>query len=111
MIYMKYFIDFDGTICPNNGGPPQAACREVLRKLKECNNTIHIYSCRSNPDAVSDAVGSTHEMEEYLKAYQIPYDEVVWGKPFFNFYIDDRNIGVPLTKDHSVDWEQIKKLI
>lgn len=108
---MKYFIDFDGTICPNNGDPPQKACLEVLRRLKECNHTIHIYSCRSNPEVVNDAVGSTNEMKDYLDTYKVPYDEIVWGKPLFNYYIDDRNIGVPLTKDHSVDWEKIKQLM
>jgi len=108
---MIYFIDFDGTICPNNGDAPQKACIEVLTKLRECNHRIIIYSCRSNPECVNDADASTKEMVEYLYVHNVPFDLVQWGKPFFNYYIDDRNIGVPLTKDHSVDWERIKQLI
>ena len=108
---MKYFIDFDGTICPNNGGPPQKECIEVLKRLRECNHIIVIYSCRSNPDCVDDAVSSTNEMVDYLNMYGVPFDRIEKNKPLFNFYIDDRAIGVPLTNDHSVDWAKIKKLI
>lgn len=108
---MIYFIDFDGTICPNNGSPPQNECIEVLQRLKECNHTIVIYSCRSNPECVNDHVASTNEMVQYLNLYNVPYDFVQPNKPFFNFYIDDRNVGTPLTKNYDVDWSQIKKMI
>jgi hypothetical protein len=108
---MRYFVDFDGTICPNSGSEPQRECIETLRELKRRNHTIHIYSCRSNPDAVGDATASTAEMKHYLDQYGVPYDEIVWGKPFFNYIIDDRTVGVPLTSDHSVDWSAIKKVI
>ena len=108
---MIYFVDFDGTICPNDGGPPQIECVRTLKRLRECNHTIVIYSCRSNPDCVNDSVGSTHDMVNYLNDYGIPFDRVEFNKPFFNFYIDDRAIGVPLTNDHSVDWVKINKLI
>ena len=108
---MIYFIDFDGTICPNTGNPPSAHCLKVLKRLVECNNEIVIYSCRSNPDCVNDAKQSTHDMVQYLNQYKVPYHRVQWGKPFFNYYIDDRNIGVPKDASDSVDWEQIEKLL
>ena len=108
---MIYFIDFDGTICDGSGGPPSAACRRVMRRLKECNNTIVIYSCRSNPNCVDDHIRATEEMVDYLDHWEIPYDRVEYNKPFFNFYIDDRNVGTPLDKNHNVDWERIEKLI
>lgn len=108
---MIYFIDFDGTICPNSGSPPQDECREVMKLLKKYNHTIVIYSCRANPDCVEDSVKSVEEMIDYLNHWDIPFDRVEPNKPLFNFYIDDRAVGVPLTKDHSVDWVKIKKLI
>ena len=108
---MIYFIDFDGTICPNDGDPPSAACRRVMRRLRECNNKIVIYSCRSNPACVDDHVRSTEEMVAYLEHWDIPYDLVEYGKPYFNFYIDDRNIGTPLDKNDNVDWDRIEKLL
>lgn len=106
---MIYYVDFDNTICPGNGGPPQADCSKVLQYLKLCHNTICIYSCRSNPDTIDDPVRATREMEEYLKEHGIPYDTVVTGKPYFNFLIDDRSVGIPLTKEGDVDWSGVKE--
>ena len=108
---MIYFIDFDGTICPNSGSPPSIACLRVMNRLWECNHEIIIYSCRSNPECVDDYVAATAEMKEYLDTYNVPYDSIRYGKPLFNYYIDDRNIGVPLDKDYNVDWEGVEKLI
>jgi len=108
---MIYFIDFDGTICPGNGNPPSPHCLRVLNSLKERNNQIVIYSCRSNPECVEDYEIATKDMIKYLNEYKVPYDSIRYGKPFFNYYIDDRNIGVPLDKDYNVDWEKIEKLI
>lgn len=108
---MRYFIDFDGTICPNNDGPPQKECIEVIKRLKECNHEIVIYSCRSNPDCVQDSNQSTNDMIAYLNAYGVPFDRIERNKPLFNTIIDDRAIGVPLTDDYSVDWAKIKLLI
>lgn len=108
---MIYFIDFDGTICPNSGNPPQKECIEVLTKLKIRNNTILIYSCRSNPNCVEDYIRSTSEMETYLKQYNVPYDGIVPNKPYFNYIIDDRCVGIPLTKDYSVDWQKLKPIL
>jgi hypothetical protein len=106
---MIFFIDFDGTVCPD--GDPQPECREVLKKLKEDNHTIVMYSCRSNPSCVFDHEQATKEMIEYLKKHDIPFDGIEPNKPFFNFIIDDRALGIPLTKAGDVDWAKIKTLI
>ena len=109
---MIYAIDFDGTICPNDDQrPPQKECLEVLRRLKECNHTILIYSCRSNPETVDDPIRSTREMVEYLQLHRIPFDGILTTKPFFNYVIDDRSIGVPMTSDDVVDWAALKKIM
>jgi hypothetical protein len=50
-------------------------------------------------------------MVDYLKKHNVPFDGVVPNKPFFNYYIDDRNVGTPLNLDGSVDWSEIKKLL
>lgn len=108
---MIYFIDFDGTICPYDDSPPSPACIRVLNRLRECNHRIIIYSCRSNPECVEDYVASTEDMKRYLDKYKIPYDGIQYNKPYFNFCIDDRNIGVPLDSQYNVDWEGVEKLI
>jgi hypothetical protein len=109
---MIYFVDFDGTICPGSSSlPPQPECLEVLKRLKECNNSIFIYSCRANANCVDDKEEAIKDMERYLKQHNIPYDGIVHDKPFFNYYIDDRNLGTPLDNTGSVDWKEIKKII
>jgi hypothetical protein len=105
---MVFFIDFDGTICPNTGGPPHADCIDSLKKLKECNHQIFIYSCRSNPSLVDK--NSEIEMIKYLDLYEVPYDGIIPKKPLFNYIIDDRAIGVPLNPDtYDVNWTAIKE--
>ncbi len=105
---MIYFIDFDGTISPNTGDPPHPDCIQTLTKLKECNHTILIYSCRSNPFLVDDF--SEKDMINYLAIFNVPYDGIIANKPLFNYIIDDRAIGVPLNPEtHDVNWTAIKK--
>jgi phosphoglycolate phosphatase-like HAD superfamily hydrolase len=108
---MIFFVDFDGTIFPNSQDAPYPECLEVLNRIKAAHNYIHIYSCRSCPGVVTDPVAATADMEKYLKEHNVPYDKVVWGKPLFNYIIDDRAIGVPLDASHSVDWKVIKEKI
>ncbi len=109
---MIYYIDFDGTICPNDiSQPPPPACIELLRELRRRNHTIVIYSCRSNNKVVEDAAAATQEMQEYLKDYGVIYDSIQSGKPLFNYIIDDRAVGIPKTPEHIVDWEEVAKII
>jgi hypothetical protein len=91
--------------------PPQPECFEVLNRLKECNNYIFIYSCRANANCVEDKEIAIRDMVNYLELHNIPYDGIVHDKPLFNYYIDDRNIGTPLTPEGNVDWKEIKKVL
>lgn len=106
---MIYFVDFDSTICPD--GDPQPECRETLQWLKKCNHTIYIYSCRSNAACVPDPERSTEEIRQFMKKHDLPYDDFVYGKPFFNHLIDDRAIGAPLTDKGVIDWKKVKELV
>lgn len=110
---MIYFVDFDSTICPDgySVNPPSADCIATLKRIKECNNDIFIYSCRANPQCVSDVSVSINDMMAYLDRHSIPYDGIVPNKPFCNYFIDDRNVGTPLDACGNVDWSKIKPLI
>jgi hypothetical protein len=110
---MNYFIDFDSTICPDGWtlNPPSKDCLDVLYRIKECNNNIFIYSCRANEKCVEVKEICINDMVAYLKRYNIPYDGIIHDKPYWNYFIDDRNIGTPLDSSGNVDWAKIKPLI
>ena len=109
---MIYYVDFDGTICPNDTTlPPQPECLEVLNRLRECNNEIYIYSCRANAKCVYDKESAIRDMLDYLIKYNVPFDDIIHNKPYFNFYIDDRNVGTPLDDNYCVDWKKIKEAL
>jgi len=64
-----------------------------LKKLKEKGHTIIIYTARrmrthgGNVGAVIADIGKI--TIDTLEKYNIPYDEIYFGKPYAHFYIDD----------------------
>jgi len=98
---MRIVIDLDGTICPvkENGDnyadlKPYPGAVEKLRMLRGAGHYIIIQTarnmktCESNVGKVMRNVGKV--TFEWLDKYQIPYDEIYFGKPNAEVYIDDR---------------------
>lgn len=102
-------VDFDGTLCNSNYpdcGSPFAGGKQALEKFRKLGYLILIYSCRSchwhydlypnvkreTPVAERDTVVN---MRKWLIEHDYPFDEIddgSKGKPFADFYIDDRGI-------------------
>lgn len=98
---MRIVIDLDGTICPVKGEgeeygalKPHPGAVEKLRMLHEAGHYIIIQTarnmktCESNLGKVMKNVGKV--TLEWLERYGIPYDEIYFGKPNAEIYIDDR---------------------
>ena len=70
---------------------------EYLNYLKKLGNTIIIYTARKmkseggNIGKVNANIG--HITFDTLEKYEIPYDEIYFGKPYADFYIDDLGIN------------------
>lgn len=70
---------------------------EILRHLKSSGHTVILYTARrmkthgGNIGAVVRDIGAL--TIETLEKYAIPYDEIYFGKPFADFYIDDLAIN------------------
>lgn len=97
-------IDFDGTITKNRGfgSEPDAMAVDAINKLKEFYKII-IFSCRANKEYDDEQI----ELEDYLKRYNIHYDEICQNKPAFFMLIDDRSMNPKI-----VNWDEIiKKLV
>ena len=97
---MKLCIDLDGVICrlkkegetydqllPVDGAP------EKLRALKEAGHYIiintarHMKTCQGNLGMVGSRIALI--TLKWLEQYNIPHDEVYFGKPHADIYIDD----------------------
>ncbi|HIC99850.1 MAG TPA: capsular biosynthesis protein [Piscirickettsiaceae bacterium] len=97
---MRICIDLDGVISElkKEGESyydvkPVKGAVEKIKKLKENGHYIIIYTarhmktCNGNVAQVLAKVGGI--TLEWLNKYEIPYDEIVFGKPWADIYIDD----------------------
>jgi len=100
---MIFCFDLDGTICYTKKSHetyedvlPIEGMPDLLRDLASRNHTIiintarHMLSCNNNVGKVIARQGFT--LFKWLEKHNIPYDEVHFGKPYADFYIDDKAI-------------------
>jgi capsule biosynthesis phosphatase len=108
---MRIVIDLDGTICPIKelGGKyedlvPLDGAVERINDLKKEGHYIIISTARnmatqqSNLGKVVKNIGKV--TLDWLDKYEIKYDEIYFGKPNAEVYIDDRALRFS-------DWSQI----
>lgn len=105
-------IDFDGTcvtdLFPYVGDNIGAA--SVLRKLAD-KNLLILYTVRDGK-YLQDAVDWFRY--NHINLYSVNYNpEPVSSSPkvYCDYYIDDRNIGTPLTDKGYVDWDKMLVLL
>lgn len=106
---MIYVIDLDDTICfPDHSktdtyskytlAKPNEKMIERIRRLKNDGCTIIIHSARrmlthkGNIEAIEKDVGSV--TRQWLTEHAVPYDELIFGKPYGDFYIDDKAVNL-----------------
>jgi mannose-6-phosphate isomerase-like protein (cupin superfamily) len=92
---MRYYIDFDNTLCTTFErdyvhSQPIMERIERVRKLKEEGHTIVIWTGRGSESKID----YRNLTENQLKEWNIPYDELLLGKPCYDCYIDDKSYHV-----------------
>jgi len=98
---MRIVIDLDGTICPIKSKSesyadllPNIGAVDKINALKMAGHYIIIQTarnmgtCDSNVGKVLKNVGKI--TLDWLEKYEIQYDEIFFGKPNAQVYIDDR---------------------
>ncbi len=98
---MRIVIDLDGTICPIKQKhetyadlKPYPGAVEKMRALHEAGHYLiistarNMATCDSNLGKVMRNVGKI--TLDWLEQYGIPYDEIYFGKPNAEVYLDDR---------------------
>ena len=88
---MKLIIDIDGTICDEKRqfsrslAKPLPNAVESLKLLKKKGHILILYSART---------WAEYEMTfSWLRENDIPFDQLILGKPEGDFWIDDRAIN------------------
>lgn len=97
---MRICIDFDGVICELKEKNqtyldvlPKKGAIEKLRNLKENGHYLiiqtarHMKTCEGNLGKVNARIAK--DTLNWLEKYDIPYDEIYFGKPWAQIYIDD----------------------
>jgi len=97
---MKICIDLDGVICQlkKEGETydillPVAGAPEKLKALKAAGHYIiintarHMKTCQGNLGLVAAKISMI--TLQWLEKYEIPFDEIYFGKPHADVYIDD----------------------
>lgn len=97
---MRICVDLDGVICKlKKDGEnyldlePMDGAIAKLKSLKENNHYIiintarHMKTCGANVGLVNARISL--DTLQWLKKYDVPYDEIYFGKPWAEIYIDD----------------------
>lgn len=92
---MKYFIDLDNTLCYTSGNnyeysKPILERIKYVSDLKALNHHITIWTARGSESGKD----YTEITKKQLKDWNVPYDELLMGKPCYDCYIDDKSFNV-----------------
>lgn len=102
----SFVFDIDGTLCPIKGKDekyedlvPYEDMVNKLRYYKENGARIILYTSR-NMNSYNGNLGLINKytaavLSDWLKKWDIPYDEIVYGKVWpghKGFYVDDRTV-------------------
>lgn len=121
--YKRIVIDVDGTLCEEKCSQtlyselePKIEIIELLREYKKQGFYIIIYSSRQmrtyNNNIGKITTETVPVLLDWLKKYDVPYDELYVGKPwcgFDGFYVDDKTIRP--SEFLKMPYEEIQKLL
>lgn len=115
-------IDFDGT-CVTNEYPKLGKllpnCVEILKKILEKKNKLVLLTQRDGKE-LTEAIKWFNDNKIKLYGINDNPQQNTWNKSrkvYADIYIDDRNLGCPLTTHKSlsskpfVDWFKVEKIL
>ena len=113
---MIYCFDLDDTICyPNHEAKDTfekygkaLPCTEIIKHIKYLKklseeNQIIIYTARRMVTHDGDLEKIKEDVQEitenWLSEFEVPYDSLIFGKPYADVYIDDKALNVDIIKE------------
>lgn len=91
---MKTFvIDIDGTLCSNTEGDYEKAIPnfEMIQKvniLQFLGHKIVLFTARGS----TTGIDWRKTTETQLANWEVKYDDLIFGKPYGDFYVDDKHL-------------------
>lgn len=108
---MRIVVDLDGVICklknPNvsySNVEPNFDMIRIMKEWKKSGHTLIIYTgrhmrtCNGDVAKVRKKIGPI--TSQWLKKWDVPYDEIYYGKPYGDLYIDD--LALPFTSSGNI---------
>lgn len=96
---MRIVCDLDNTLCtgkPYETATPLPGAREFLQKCKDLGHTIIIYTARGMGSSAGNSGTALAKIGlltlNQLSQWGFLYDEIYFGKPAGDIYIDDKSI-------------------
>lgn len=100
---MRIVFDLDGVICelkkPNEKYDDVKANKEVIKRMQDLkreghfiiiSTARHMRTCNGNVKKVIAKIGGG--TINWLKRNNVPFDEIYFGKPYADIYVDDANL-------------------
>jgi len=119
---MRIVFDLDGVICelkkPSESYSevnPKKGVIEKMKSLRDDGHYLiihtgrHMKTCGGDITSVIEKIGKI--TEDWLKKWDVPYDELVFGKPYADLYIDDLGIEFSTVKKLDEKIESIRPVI
>ena len=119
---MRIVFDLDGVICelkkPSESYSDVVPKKKVIQKMRDLKNEghyliihtgRHMRTCEGDVTKVIQKVGKV--TEEWLEKWKVPYDELIFGKPYADAYIDDLGIEFSSSERLGKKLESIQPVI
>lgn len=98
----KIVVDIDGTLCESSDGSdygnvkPITAVINMVNKCYDAGYYVTIFTARGMNRFNSDKLACEYHFAEitkvWLAQHTVKYNELIFGKPSADFYIDDKGI-------------------
>ena len=118
---LRIVLDLDGVICelkkPNETYLDVKPNQEIISKMRDWSKDGHyliIYTgrhmrtCNGNVSEVIKKIGPI--TSEWLKKWDVPFDEIHYGKPYGDVYIDDLAITFSSEKQLGKKMEEMEQI-
>jgi len=119
---MRIVFDLDGVICelkkPSESYSEVIPKKKVIQKMRNLKDEghyliihtgRHMRTCDGDVTKVIEKVGKI--TEDWLEKWEVPYDELVFGKPYADIYIDDLGVEFSTNEKLGEKLESIQPVI